>query len=90
VTLFQQLEKLGLTLAVVGIVAGLVFTGRMDATSGMAYILGATGISVGGTLVGTKLGLTALTTPPTSPAPPVAPVAPVSPAPGIRVPEPPA
>jgi hypothetical protein len=61
-TIIQQIEKAFLTLAVVGIVAALIFVGKVDATSGLAYIIAAAGLNLTGTLAGNQLGqLTAAT-----------------------------
>jgi hypothetical protein len=55
-TTLEWIEKAVLTVAVVAIVTALIFTNRVDATSGLAYIVGVAGLSSAGTLVAKKLG----------------------------------
>lgn len=55
-TLYEQIEKAALTVAVIAIVAALIFTNRVDATAGLAYIVGIAGLSSAGTLVAKKIG----------------------------------
>jgi hypothetical protein len=55
VTLLEKIEKFSLTVVVIGVVTALIFTNKIDATSGLAYIIAAAGINLTGTVASNVL-----------------------------------